>query len=77
MDLSNICLPGWELGAELGKGGFGSVYKIHRDTFGHVETCALKIMKIPQERSEIEFMRLSGMDDRSITEPSGVPKGPS
>ena len=68
MDLSNICLPGWELGAELGKGGFGSVYKIHRDTFGHVETCALKVMKIPQERSEIEFMRLSGMDDRSITE---------
>ena len=66
MEPTNISLPGWELGKAIGKGGFGSVYEIHRDVFGHVETCALKTITIPQEQGQIEFMRLTGMDDDSI-----------
>lgn len=66
MEPANIRLPGWTIGKELGKGGYGSVYQISRDVFGKVEHNALKVINLPQEQGQIEFMRLSGMNDASI-----------
>lgn len=59
--------PGWEIGKCLGRGGFGAVYEISRDVFGDVEKKALKVITIPKDESEIEYMRCEGMDDESIT----------
>lgn len=68
MESTNITLPGWKRGRVLGKGGFSSVFEIQRDVFGKVERNAMKVISIPQEDGQIEFMRLTGMDDRSIME---------
>lgn len=66
MEPNHIRLPGWTIGKELGKGGFGSVYQISRDVLGTVEYNALKVISIPHESGQIELMRLSGMNDASI-----------
>lgn len=59
--------PGWEIEKCIGKGGFGAVYEIKREVFGDEERCALKIITIPKDPGEIEYMRCEGMDDDSIT----------
>lgn len=59
--------PGWETGSRIGKGGFGAVYEIHRDVYGYKETCALKVITIPQDFSEIDYLRCSGVDEQSIS----------
>lgn len=59
--------PGWETVRKLGNGSYGAVYEIQRDLFGTVEKAALKVLHIPQNESDVEELRLSGYDDRSIT----------
>lgn len=59
--------PGWATGPCIGKGGFGSVYEIHREGHGIYEKAALKVITIPQSDEEIDFLRGEGMDDESIT----------
>lgn len=59
--------PGWDVISCIGKGGFGAVYEIRREVFGDEERCALKVITIPKDNSEIEYMRCEGMDDDSIT----------
>lgn len=58
--------PGWEVVAELGGGSFGRVYQIRRNTFGHVENAALKVITIPHDRSEIDAMTAEGCDRQAI-----------
>lgn len=60
--------PGWKIGECIGKGGHGVVYKIEREVFGDVERNALKIIKVPADPEEVEYLRSGGMDDRSITD---------
>lgn len=67
MEIEQLSLPGWEIGACIGKGGFGSVYEISRDVLDNIEKCALKVVAIPQDHSEIEFMRISGMSEERIS----------
>lgn len=62
-----FCWPGWDIGERIGKGGFGAVYEIRREVFGDIERCALKIITIPKDSGEIEYMRCEGMDDETIT----------
>lgn len=59
--------PGWQTVRQIGKGGFGAVYEIQREVFGDTERCALKIITIPKDSGEIEYMKCEGMDDESIT----------
>lgn len=64
---NNINWPGWDVVNCIGKGGFGAVYEIRREVFGDIERCALKVITIPKDSGEIEYMRCEGMDDDSIT----------
>ncbi len=59
--------PGWEIVSTIGHGGFGSVYEIQRNNFGHIEKAALKVISIPQNKNDIDEMRNDGFDDVSIT----------
>ena len=59
--------PGWETIRLIGRGSFGAVYEIRRNVFDSVETAALKVISIPQNRSDIEDMYEEGYDRESIT----------
>ena len=59
--------PGWKTVRLIGRGSFGAVYEIERDVFGTKEKAALKVIRIPQNESEIEEMYDSGYDDASVT----------
>ena len=65
--MENIQWPGWEVVRLIGNGSFGSVYEIQRDLYGNVERAALKVIHIPQSRSDIEELYNDGYDDESIT----------
>ena len=62
--------PDWYIEDEkkdlLGAGSFGRVYKIRRDDLGLQTVCALKVIRVPQDNSEVEELRDRSMDDRSI-----------
>ena len=67
MENFDIQWPGWEVTRLIGNGSFGSVYEIERNLYGNVEKAALKVIHIPQSRSDIEELYNDGFDDESIT----------
>ena len=58
---------GWKVEKEIGEGSFGKVFKIVREEFGQRYESALKVIKIPQNASEVETVKNEGMSDESIT----------
>lgn len=66
-DNKQVTWPGWEVVRVIGNGSFGSVYEIQRNTFGNIESAALKVISIPQSKSDIEELYNDGYDDASIT----------
>lgn len=58
---------GWKVDKLLGEGSFGKVYRIEREDFGHIYEAALKVIKIPQNQSEITTIVNDGMDEGSVT----------
>ena len=52
--------PGWSTTAQLGRGGFGAVYRIERDNFGSVEQAAMKVITIPQNDGDIQELYSDG-----------------
>lgn len=64
----NLYIPwdGWQVVKRLGYGSYGAVYEIQRQIYGETESAAVKIISIPKDASEIEFLRASGYDDHSI-----------
>ena len=58
---------GWKIDSLLGSGSYGKVYRIVREEFGNVYESALKVIVIPEHPSDIDPLKLSGMDDESIT----------
>lgn len=67
-DINNVSWPGWEIVRKIGSGSFGSVYEIQRDVFGDIERAALKVITIPQSRSDIDELLNEGYDEASVTE---------
>lgn len=65
-EMKNVLWPGWETVGVLGQGSFGAVYEIRRDVFGDVEKAALKVISIPQSKSELDEMYGEGYDEISI-----------
>lgn len=61
-----VVWPDWEVVEPIGRGSYGTVYKIRRDVYGEIEEAALKVITIPQD-DELEYFRSSGMDSNSIT----------
>ena len=67
----NITLPWpeWKITERLGRGGFGTVYKMERQLVDMKEVCALKVITIPPDEDEIEEeIRQSGYDRESLRE---------
>lgn len=62
-----ISWPGWEVVRRIGSGSFGTVYEIQRDIYGDIEKGALKVITIPHNEDEVDYLRCSGLDDASIT----------
>lgn len=67
MEEKKIVWPGWETVKKIGKGGFGTVYEIRRENFDNVERKALKVITIPRDSGEVEYMLCEGMDEASIS----------
>ncbi len=57
----------WNIKTLLGEGSYGKVYEIEREDFGKTYTAALKAITIPPNKSEVDSIRSSGMDDASVT----------
>ena len=60
-------LNGWEIVSLIGEGSFGKVYEIQKNNYGVIIKSALKVIHIPQSKSEVESIMYEGMDEKSIT----------
>jgi hypothetical protein len=58
--------PGWKVVRLIGRGSYGAVYEIERDTLGEKEKAAMKQISIPQSKSAIDELRSEGYDEPSI-----------
>ena len=63
----NVSWPGWEVVRTIGHGSFGAVYEIQRNTFGHIESAALKVITIPDKASDIEDLYNDGYTVEDVT----------
>ena len=57
----------WNVMEQLGRGSYGSVYRIERTLFGHTEESALKVIRIPQNRSDYESLLSEGYTKRDAS----------
>ena len=69
MDNRNVSWPGGETTRLIGRGSFGAVYEIERRLFEEeaAEKAALKVISIPQNKSDVEEMYSDGYDEESVT----------
>ena len=58
--------PQWIVENEIGRGSFGSVYRISREIFGKRGYSAMKVLRIPHEQSDVLSLRAQGMSDASV-----------
>ncbi len=65
--LEQVPWPGWRVVRLIGHGNFGAVYEIQREVFGEIESSALKVISIPENGTDIDDLRVEGLDDASIT----------
>ncbi len=61
--------PDWELIEKIGEGSFGKVYRAKREEVGNITSySAIKIIRIPQNTSEIDSVKSEvGLDEQSTT----------
>ena len=60
--------PDWEIVSNIGEGSFGKVYKAKRTELGTEFFSAIKIIRIPQSKSETDTVRSEiGLDEQSTT----------
>ena len=58
--------PEWRVEELIGQGSYGKVYRISRESMGHVSYAAAKMIDIPQDESEVAALASMGMDSLSI-----------
>ena len=58
----------WEIVEEIGVGAFGTVYKIAKEEFGKTYYSAMKVIRIPHDKSEKTRLMSEGMDEKSISD---------
>lgn len=60
--------PDWQLIEKIGEGSFGKVYRAKREEVGTTFYSAIKIIRIPQNSSEIDSVKSEiGLDEQSTT----------
>ncbi len=67
-DLNEPIFGKWYIVEEIGSGAFGTVYKIKRESFGKEYYSALKVIHVPQNKSEIKSLRKELGDDSSVSD---------
>jgi len=55
--------PQWRLIEELGRGSYGVVYKAVREEHGLKAYSAIKVITIPQQRTEGQILNVDGLDE--------------
>lgn len=65
-ETDNRLWPGWKTICQIGKGSYGRVYEIQRDTYGYIDKAALKVISIPEDDSEIKELLDGGSDLESV-----------
>lgn len=66
MDEITKIWPKWKTAGLLGKGSFGNVYKVLKEDFGGEYYAAVKVIRIPQDETEVIELQNTGMDAQSI-----------
>ena len=67
--------PEWKIESELGRGSYGAVFKAVREDDGFKSYSAIKVVTIPQSKSEISSLLAEGMtEEQSRTYLSGIVK---
>lgn len=66
MDRINQIWPSWHTVELIGRGSFGEVYKVKREQLGELFYSAVKVIRIPQEETEIKEMLDEGHTSQSI-----------
>ncbi|MCL1791039.1 MAG: serine/threonine protein kinase, partial [Peptococcaceae bacterium] len=56
----------WYVEGLIGQGSYGKVYEVRRTELGRPYDSAVKIITIPQDKSEIQRLKLEGLDEASI-----------
>ena len=67
LDLSKVW-PEWTAEEKLGEGAYGSVYKCIRRERGITSYCAIKVISVPHDSSEIDSLKLEGYTDETSKE---------
>ncbi len=59
--------PEWKLIQPIGEGSYGTVYEVERRDGSGVEShAAVKVVSIPHDESELDILRMGGMDEAAI-----------
>lgn len=64
---NNVSWPGWDVVRVIGRGSFGTVYEIRRDVHGRIEHSALKVISIPHNEDEVDYLRSTGTTEVDIS----------
>ena len=64
----SIAWPEWQVESELGRGSFGVVYKVSRRDYDITSFAAVKVISIPQNRSEFDSLRSEGLSLNETTD---------
>ncbi len=57
---------GWKVAGVIGKGSYGTVYRIEREAFGRTYSSALKVITIPNDKSEYDTLISTGMSEEDV-----------
>ena len=58
--------PEWEIIEEIGRGAYGTVYKAVRHDPGKDTYSAIKVINIPNDKSELNILASEGLDEEGI-----------
>ena len=59
--MGSVVLDGWKIIRLLGEGSYGRVFEMERTEFGQTYQAALKVITVPQSRSEVRSILSEGM----------------
>ena len=59
----NQAWPDWEIEKQLGAGSYGCVFQAKRTDLVGESHAAIKVVRIPQDESELEALRMEGYSD--------------
>ena len=65
IDISRA-MPGWTVEELIGKGSYGTVYRIKKEEMGYTYYSALKVIELPSDMKEVYNLQAMGMNEDSI-----------